>query len=264
MGKTEIILFLVLANAVFLVLIAGVFMFVFKYRKRKIEHGEELKTKEEQHQLQLMNTQLNVQQQTMQYIGREIHDSVAQKLTLASIYTGQMHNRATDPEMSKPLENVINIINDSLAELRQLSHSLTDVRKQHASLAELIANECEVVNNTGKCNATLHVFGNPEMGIAAKSSLFRIVQEFMQNSLKYSECSNLKINLEYENDGLKLLLEDNGRGFNLNERKHKGIGLDNMRRRALALNGQFEMESQPGVGTKLKVAVPKENLLSET
>lgn len=262
MGKTEIIIFLVLANAVFLILIAGVFMFVFKYRKRKIEHGRELETREEQHKLQLANTQLNVQQQTMQYIGREIHDSVAQKLTLASIYTGQMHNRSTEPEIVKPLENVIKIINDSLTELRQLSHSLTDTRKQNASLAELIAAECENVNDTGKCNLLLSVRETPVMDIAAKSSLFRIVQEFIQNSLKYSECAEIKIDLSSQNNSLVMSLEDNGKGFDLDERKHKGIGLDNMRRRALALNGHFEMESSPGNGTKLRISVPEQNLLS--
>lgn len=262
MGKTEIIIFLVLANTVFLVLVAGIFLFVFKYRKRKIEHNKEIETQEERHKIQLMNTQLDVQQQTMQYIGREIHDSVAQKLTLASIYTGQMHNKATESEVIKPLENIAKIINDSLTELRQLSRSLTDARIQNAGLSELIAIECENVSDTGKCYARLTTSEVPEMGIAAKSSLFRVVQEFIQNSLKYAECSEIHINLKIENGLLKMNLSDNGKGFNLSEHKHKGIGLDNMRRRALALGGTFEMESSLGKGTQLYILIKEENLIT--
>lgn len=260
MGQTEIIIFLVLANAVFLILIIGIFMFVFRYRKRKIEHGKEIADQEEQHRFELMNTQLNVQHQTMQYIGREIHDSVAQKLTLASIYSGQMHNKTTTPELIKPLENVINIINDSLTELRQLSHSLTDARKQNASLAELIQAECENVNATGACMATLNAEPIPALDIASKNSLLRVVQEFMQNSLKYSGCSAINISLGFNQKELRLSLSDNGKGFNLDERKHKGIGLDNMKRRALALGGEFSLESSEGSGTTLQITVPADQL----
>ena len=264
MGEAEIIIFIILANAIFLILVAGIFMFVFKYRKRKIEHGREIENKEEQHKLQLMNTQLDVQHQTMQYIGREIHDSVAQKLTLASIYTGQMHNKTGASELVKPLENVIKIINDSLTELRQLSRSLTDAKLQHADLAGLIAIECENVNDTGKCIASFSAPHLPPMDIAAKSSLLRVVQEFIQNSLKYAECSEIKISLNSDGEKLNLRLHDNGKGFNLDERKHKGIGLDNMRRRALALGGSFEMNSSVGNGTSVNVSIPQQNLITNT
>lgn len=260
MGKTEIIIFIVLANAVLLILVVGIFMFVFKYRKRKIEHGREMIVKEEQHRLDLLNTQLDVQTQTMQYIGREIHDSVAQKLTLASIYTGQMHNKTEDPELVKPLENVVKIINDSLTELRQLSRSLTDARLQHATLSELIEMECQNVNNTGTCTAVFKAAATPQMDIAAKSSLLRVVQEFIQNSLKYSGCSCINIELDSAGDTLKLLLSDNGKGFDLEERKHKGIGLDNMKRRVLALKGDFNMQSSEGGGTSLQIKVPADQL----
>lgn len=263
MGETEIVIFLVLANAVFLILMGGIFLFVLQYRKRKIAHGREIEMQEEQHKIQLMNAQLTVQQQTMQYIGREIHDSVAQKLTLASIYTGQMHNRLSEPEIVKPLENVIRIINDSLNELRQLSRSLTDARLQNADLSALISRECENVNDTGKCAATVSVSDLPEMDIAAKSSLFRVVQEFIQNSLKYSECGNIAIKLNSDKNGLSMFLSDDGKGFDLDERMHKGIGLDNMKRRILALNGKFNLRSNPGFGTSLEISIPNENLLDD-
>lgn len=259
MGKTEIIIFLVLANAVFLILIGGIFLFVLKYRKRKLEHKREIQLQEEKYAYELLHVRANVQQQTMEYIGREIHDNVAQKLTLASIYTYQMHNKVVAPDLIKPLEDIIKIINDSLSELRQLSHSLTDGNLQYTSLLRLIEVECKNVNDTGNCKAVLNASEIPELDIAVKSSLLRIVQEFIQNSLKYSGCSLIEIRLTFMAQSLQLSLGDNGRGFDLEEGKHKGIGLDNMRRRVLALGGNFNMVSSD-IGTTLHIQIPQHQL----
>ncbi len=262
MGQTEIIIFLVLANIAFLILITGIFVFVFKYRKRKIEYNKEIHLQQEQHRFDLLNTQVNVQQETMQYIGREIHDSVAQKLTLASIYSGHMHNKAPWPELVKPLENITKIINDSLTELRQLSHNLTNDRQQRATLSELIQAECDNVNATGACTAILNASALPELNIATKNSLLRVVQEFLQNSLKYAACTQIKIELGADETGLTLLMTDNGNGFNLEDNKHKGIGLDNMKRRVLAIGGQFLLNSVEGQGTTLRANLPDVTLIT--
>ena len=76
--------------------------------------------------MELLDTQVQMQQQTMTYIGREIHDSVSQKLTLASIYAQKLEFESKDGTMSDKLKMINTIINDSLAELRDLSRTLTD------------------------------------------------------------------------------------------------------------------------------------------
>ncbi|MBK8610826.1 MAG: histidine kinase dimerization/phosphoacceptor domain-containing protein [Chitinophagaceae bacterium] len=84
----------------------------------------------EKHHIELLNTQLESQQQTMHFIGQEIHDSVAQKLTLASIYTQRMEFDNEMPGIKDKLTGVSKIINDSLLELRELSKNLTDTKLQ--------------------------------------------------------------------------------------------------------------------------------------
>lgn len=78
--------------------------------------------------LDLLNTQLQIQQQTMQFIGQEIHDSVAQKLTLASIYTQRMEFDNGVPAIKDKLGAVSKIVNDSLLGGRQISKDLTDTK----------------------------------------------------------------------------------------------------------------------------------------
>ena len=81
------ILFLVLINVMVLVFIIGIVLFVFQYRKRKLLYEKEKEETAKQHRLDLLNIQLQIQQHTMQFIGQEIHDSVAQKLATNALPT---------------------------------------------------------------------------------------------------------------------------------------------------------------------------------
>jgi len=256
MGQTEIIIFVVLANIILLIFIIGIIVFVFQYRKRKLLHEREKTTIEKQHKLDLLNSQLEVQSQTMQFIGREIHDSVAQKLTLASIYAQQMEFENNNTQLNEKIKPVNKIINDSLLELRQLSKNLTDAKLQHEDLASLISHECEMINATGVCTAKLEVEKIPDLNIPMKSSLLRIVQEFLQNSLKHAGCKQIFVTVSNSDDQLKIYMADDGKGFILAEVAHNGIGLDNIRRRIQHLGGKHHLKSEPGKGTSLELVIP--------
>ncbi len=106
MGKAEITIFIILINAILLIFIIGIIIFIFQYRKRKILHQKEKGIMEEKHRIELLNTQLEIQQQTMQFIGREIHDSVTQKLTLASIYTQHLEFENQYPGLLEKLKGI--------------------------------------------------------------------------------------------------------------------------------------------------------------
>jgi signal transduction histidine kinase len=256
MGETEIIIFIVLANIILLIFIYGIILFVFQYRRRRLAHEKEKKQINEKHHIELLNAQLESQQQAMQHIGQEIHDSVAQKLTLASIYTQRMEFESQSPGERDKLSGISKIINDSLLELRELSKSLTDNKLQNADLKDLVQMECEQVNATGICSASFEINELPVMSISAKSSLLRIIQEFIQNSIKHSGCKEIKIKLNAFDNNLNLLLEDDGKGFDFDMSQHKGIGLDGIRRRIQVLNGKYSLESDNGRGVHLGITIP--------
>jgi len=259
MHKTELILILILVTLTAFIFIIGVILFVFQYRKRKVLFNKEKEEIEKQHRLDILNTQVDIQNQTMQFIGQEIHDSVAQKLTLASIYTQRIEFDNIVPGINDKLEGVNKIINESLLELRQLSKSLTDTKLQNAGLQELLKLECEQLNATGIYIASYELDNLPEISIALKSSLLRIVQEFIQNSIKHSGCKEIKIKLNVENNRLVMQLEDNGKGFDIDNPAHKGIGLDSIRRRIQLLGGEYNFTTNVGKGVILSMNIPINN-----
>lgn len=257
MQKTELFIFIITANIILLVFIVGIVLFIINYRKRKMEYEKEKITINELHTQELLSTQLEMQTQTMQYIGREIHDNVGQKLTLASLYTQQLAYENKAPQINDKIENISHIINESLTELRQLSKSLTDDSITDNTITDLLQQECDRVNSTKKCG--VH-FSSNQKNIAlpyqTKSILVRIVQEFLQNSIKHAGCKNIEVSLNINDDAILLQLKDDGKGFDTNMVTGNGIGLNNMKKRTQLIGGKFYLESNAANGTKLSIEIP--------
>lgn len=249
-----------MVSIVIAVLITGILIFAFQYRRRRVLHELEKKKISEQYQIDLLNAQVESQVQTMQFIGQEIHDSVTQKLTLASIYAQRIVVSDSAQSLVQTITSINAIINDSLTELRDLSRTLTDLKWQEKNLNELLIQECDRVNKTG-VNCLLNV---PEsamiLGNSEKSFLLRVVQEFIQNSLKHSRCNTIYICLEETTPQIKLVLKDNGRGFDTSIMSSSGTGLNNMKRRLSSIGSHFKLTSKEGEGTKLEIVLDKINI----
>ena len=261
MGESEIVVFIVLVNCIILILIAGIVLFVLQYRKRKLHHEKEKAVIEKQHKLDLLNNQLQIQQQTMQFIGSEIHDSVAQKLTLASIYSQQLEFQNQHPDLLDKLGKISDIINDSLIELRDLAKTLANNGTSEESLLQLLQKEANRVNGTGICKMQVLANFNSEIKLTVKSFLFRVLQEFIQNSLKHSGCTVINIDITGTADGLSVKASDNGKGFENDRQQSGGMGLNNMKRRMHLIGGRFTLDSKNGTGTTLDLFIDNKNLL---
>jgi signal transduction histidine kinase len=87
--------------------------------------------------------------------------------------------------------------------------------------------------------------------------LYRVIREALQNIAKHSRAAAASITLQGVSDGIRLLIQDKGVGFDSQEVKKKaGIGLSSMRERVRLLNGTIAIESTPGKGTELEVFIP--------
>ena len=227
--------------------------FIYKYFSVNKQKNEAEIT----HELQLSVVQLEMQQQTMQHLGREIHDNIGQKLTLASLYTQQLAYENKVPLIKNTIENISAIIDQSLNELRQLSKSLTDNNIESSSLNQLLEIECNKFNDLKKCKITFS--GNPissPLAYQAKSVLLRISQEFIQNSIKHSFCKNIYVSLNHTNNKLKLSLQDDGKGFDEKLNNSNGMGLNNIKSRIKLIGGTYTLESNKNSGTKLTLEIP--------
>lgn len=256
MGENTLIISLILFNIVLLAFVGGIIVFIKQYRMKKKKHEQELEIADMLHKEELLQTQVEIQSQTMKHIGREIHDNVGQKLTLSGLYLQQLLMDEKNNHIQENIHQVNDIINDSLQELRHLSKSLTD-DTLHKPITELLQQECQKINALKQCS--VHFEADSDIDISSyqiKSVLLRITQEFLQNSIKHAQCKTINIQLSEEDSIIVLSLQDDGIGFDIKNLQSTGIGLKNMRKRTELIQGIFLLNSAKGKGTQLALKIP--------
>lgn len=243
---------LFLFNMIFVAFVAGIVLFIYQYRVKKKKHNQQLQYKDETHKKELLQTQMEIQTNTMTHIGQEIHDSVGQKLTLASLYLKQLPIADFDQLHAASIQSINEIVDDSLEELRQISKSLTNNDIQNNDIISLIEQLCIRIDNLNQCSINFNYNKKIYLDtIATKTVVFRIIQEFIQNSIKHSKCNLITINLHQNESGIIVLLKDNGIGFDIESSVGKGIGLNNFKKRAELIEAKLTYTSKIKKGTQL-------------
>lgn len=226
-----------------------IFFVVFQKRKNKL-----LLDKIKQQQLfdeELQKTQTEIQEQTLKHIGWELHDNVGQLLAYASMQLNMLSNQVPD-DLKAKLGETSNTIKESLSEVRSLSKSLNNDVILNIGFEQSIENEFSRLKKMKFSSAELHIKGETKTIENKKHEiiLFRILQEFFSNSVKYSEAENLKVELEYLNEKLRIVAEDDGKGFDM-QSAQQGSGMINMKSRAKLIGADFDLKSKPNEGVNL-------------
>jgi len=233
------------------------FVGAFVYRYFKV--NKEKKEAEQLYETQLYATKYEIQQLTMDNIGKEIHDNIGQKLTLASIYTQQLEHENTSAGTKEAIGNISGILNETLWEMRELTKSLTQNSIAEQLIYDLIEKECERVEKLKIIQAKFLCYNKKlDLETEIKTIIVRIVQEFIQNSIKHSECETISIVMHSNSGKIVLVLTDDGKGFDPERRYTNGMGLKNMEKRVKMLNGTIALESKLSFGTKITITLPIE------
>ncbi|RAJ17191.1 sensor histidine kinase [Olleya aquimaris] len=230
------------------------FFIVFQKRKNKLilDKVKQQKAFEEE----LTNTQIEIQEQTLKNIGQELHDNVGQILSVANMNMSILSTQVPEA-IKESFTETKNAVKEGLSELRLLSKTLNNEVIVNRGFVDSVHSEVERLNKLKLLKAFVNLEGNPEFFKQPKDSiiLFRIVQEFISNTVKYAEASTLKINLNFLEDKLLVALLDDGIGFNENTIE-QGSGLINMKSRAALINADLNLSSTPGEGVQLTLNYP--------
>lgn len=255
MRANELQLVILLTMALFTIVIGFIIYFVVLYRNKQLKNKQEQEQLQAAFQQELLKTQIEIQEQTLTYISSEIHDNITQVLSFVKLNLGLINN-VTEINKKKINESR-ELVSQSINDLRNLSKSLSFEHISLLGLVKTIEMEIERINNSGLINATLSIEGEIySLGEQCELVLFRIFQEALNNTLKYSKAKDLKISLQYHFELFNLTLEDNGIGFLVNSYlKQDGLGLRNIKNRAALIGAIAAIESSPGEGCCIKVAL---------
>ncbi len=261
MQKTpyDIVVFLAVVTAIILLMVTFVIYIMMAYRKKQIKFQQSIEEIRFDHEKTLLNTQLEIQEQTVQHISREIHDNISLSLTLAKLHlhTFDWYNKERADEK---LSTTIDLLTNSILQLSDISKSLNADIITHHGLLEAIDEELNRIRKTGLFELKFDLTGNPVyMDSRRELIVFRIIQEAFNNIVKHADATIASLGLHYNEEKLLVTISDNGKGFDsrLGGNK-KQAGLRNMETRAKMLRGDMMISSRPGTGTALSFNIPFE------
>lgn len=231
-----------------------VFFIVFQKRKNKLLL-EKIKQKQVFEE-EIAQAQSETQEQTLKNIGWELHDNIGQLLSFANMQLSILKMQVTD-DIKIKFKDTSDALKESLSEVRALSKTLNNEVVLNVGFEKSITTELNRLKKMKFDSAELQIIGDKVDFKNRKHEiiLFRIVQEFLSNSVKYSEAKNLNIILNYQNNNLEITATDDGKGFDINAIE-KGSGLINMESRASLINAYLELNSEPDKGVQLSIKYP--------
>lgn len=205
---------------------------------------------------QITEAVLGAQERERSGIGRELHDNINQILATSKLYLDVVieEQQPDNPLILKSRHN----ISIAIEEIRKISKVLITPVLDEVGLGQSVTELTRNILEVKKMNFVTDTKELDESKLSGdeKLTLYRIVQEQLNNILKYAEASEVKIKIKTEDHTATLAIDDNGKGFNTNAIR-RGVGITNMMSRAELYNGKVEIDSAPGKGCRLKATLRK-------
>jgi signal transduction histidine kinase len=202
---------------------------------------------------------LKAEEKERQRIARDLHDGVGQVMSAAKMNLSAFEDDLIfkDNNQKIAFEKVINLIDEGCKEVRNVSHQMMPNALLKSGLASAIKEFIDKIDhNIIKVN--LHSEGLQErLDDNVELVLYRVIQECVNNVIKHSGANKLDISLIKDEDGLSATIEDNGRGFNTQDKSmQEGIGIKNIKSRIEFLKGTVDFDSNEHSGTLVAVHIP--------
>ncbi len=249
---------IVIIGLIGIIIILLMFSFII-YSRIKIR--QERRLNEERlimKQLQ-MNVVLESQESERKRFARDLHDGFGQLITAVKIMLGQMQQTG---EMEKRSELAVKsgeVLDTMHTQLREIAHNLMPDQLINEGLSTALKEYASRISKTSGIAIEVNTFGiEKRLNQSVEVNVYRIIQEWINNVIKYSGAKNLTIQLTgYENE-INIIVEDNGNGFEKeNLIKSKGWGWKNIQSRLEAINGILEIDTRAGVpGTSFIIDLP--------
>lgn len=218
-------------------LILIVFLFIILYRNFRIRN-----------KVIALKAKIEGEEEERARIARELHDGLGGILAVLKMKFSSQTNKTNQDQ------TIVKLLNQTADEIRKTAHNLMPDSINNLSIEEALTTYIEMINRTdGNLIIELQIQTQiTQTNASSKLSLYRILQELLQNIVKHSQASFAVIQIFKQNNKLHILVEDNGIGFDFSNAK-KGLGLTNLETRIKILNGKILFHSTPGRGTTINI-----------
>lgn len=238
-----------------LIVSLGIFLvtFVLEFNKRQKWHYKEKELMNAQFEQALLQSRLEIQEQTFKQISQEIHDNIGQVLTLVKLQINTLEG-VDDVNKSKMM-TANDMLTKAIQDLRDLSKTLNSDTIAKVGLIKAIEMELELVKKVCRIETSMNFDAAiDDKGPGIELILFRIIQEAIHNVIKHAAASRLQVDGIMDNAVVQLTISDNGKGFKYGEPHHEGNGLLNMKHRCNLIGASLDVHSSENKGTMVTIS----------
>lgn len=260
---SEVSVLTVLVSTILLVIFGSIIIyFIFLQQRKRYRHEREVLELREVFSQTLLQSKLEIQEQTLDHIAKELHANFSHLVSLININLSEILPHGSG-EMKESIVETKSLAKQLLSELKVLSVSLNTDHIMQIGFIKAIDNELGRLAKAKKYQISFTKSGeeyrlSPEHEII----LFRLCQEVFNNIVKYSKASAVSVSITYQPTAFRLEIADNGTGFNIDEAlkqsaEKESTGLLNIKKRAKLISAEVSIESKENAGTTIKIIIPR-------
>lgn len=243
-------IFYALISALILITIS---LWYFSKQRQKLKN-QEIDFLKQTQEIAKLEALIDGEEKERRRIAQELHDGLNGDLSAIKYRLSTLEEAGLNPIDAQNLTKVIDMIDDSCAQVRSISHNLMPSSILDYGLIETVKEYCLKIKTTNFFKIDFQSFGN-YIALSKKSEtvIYRIIQELISNILKHAQATEAMIQFNYRTDELFITVEDNGIGFDVNALS-KGMGHENIKTRIDFLNAHLNVDSS-SAGTSYTISI---------
>lgn len=228
-----------------------------QYQKLQQRRIQELETEQ---QLSAAEAVMKGEEQERTRLAKDLHDGLGGMLSgIKFSFQHMKENLVMTPENQQAFERSVDMLDSSISELRRVAHNMMPEVLLKFGLDKALQDFCNDINRSGVVHISYQSLNLEGKTIAQTTAinLYRIVQELISNILRHAAAREAIVQISYEETGMTLTVEDDGKGFNADDPANQaGAGWLNIRSRIGYMKGKLDIRSTPGKGTSVQIEVP--------
>lgn len=242
--------------------LAGLFlisMIGFLYYQNRVKSAQiELNDAHREQQIVSMRSMLEGQEKERSRIARDLHDGLGNLLSTLKVNIGSLQINFDDRNSEKIYVSASEMIDEACSEVRKIAHEMMPQALKKLGLRKAIEDLVLKMDASHSFDAEFHVHGTEKIfDDNTNVMLFRIVQEALNNIVKYAKANEVLVQITYSEDWFDLTIEDDGVGFDPSRiDSEKGMGLKSIAFRTEFIGGTYDLTSRPGAGTLVTINLP--------
>jgi len=254
--SNDLILILVIGTLGMSILALGIFFFFVIYQKRLISKQLELNQIRSKQQEELLRTSILVQERERKRFAEDLHDDIGAMLSVIKLNLNRLEKKSEEGEMRVIAGDTKSNLDQVIYQIRRITRDLLPPSLERFGLGSAVQELIDWLPDIEGLRVVYSESGEVRrFEISREMAVFRIVQELLNNSLKYSKASRIDIRIRYGLEYLFLIVSDNGSGYDVGAAKGKGLGLQNLEGRANVIEARLKLKSWPRKGSSGILAV---------